>query len=119
MVDVAVIGGGVEGCSIAWHLARAGVSVTLLERWQIASAASGASAGGVRHQGRDLREFPLAFRAIDRWRTLEAELGTDLSYRRGGHLTTIEHEDDLPALITSTELQAALGLDICVIFGDE
>ena len=117
--EVVVIGGGVEGCSIAWHLAKTGARVTLLERWEIASAASGASAGGVRHQGRDPREFPLAFRAIERWKSLEVELGADLSYRRQGHLTTIEHEEDLPGLVESTEAQIARGLDIRVIFPDE
>jgi sarcosine oxidase subunit beta len=64
--DVAIIGGGVQGCSIAYHLARQGARVTLFERHALAAAASGASAGGVRHQGRDPREFPLAFRAKER-----------------------------------------------------
>lgn len=117
--EVVVVGGGVEGCSIAYHLAKAGVRVTLLERWAIASAASGASAGGVRHQGRDFREFPLAFRAIERWATLEQELEADLSYRRGGHLTTIEDEADLPALTASVAAQRACGLDIRVVRDDE
>lgn len=117
--DVVVIGGGVEGCAIAYQLALAGVRVGVLERWQIAAAASGASAGGVRHQGRDLREFPLAFRAIDRWRTLEAELGADLDYRRGGHATTCEHEDDLPELAKSVLIQRSAGLDIQLVENDD
>ena len=74
-VDVVVVGGGVQGCSIAYHLALAGVPVAVLERHDVAAGASGASAGGVRHQGRDLREFPLAFAAIERWRTLAAQAG--------------------------------------------
>src|SRR6478735_2844177 len=119
MGEVVVIGGGVEGCSIAYHLAKRGAKVTLLERWEIASAASGASAGGVRHQGRDRREFPLAFRAIERWRKLETELGADVSYRRDGHLTTIEHDADLSDLRTSIASQAAAGLDIRLVQGEE
>jgi sarcosine oxidase subunit beta len=117
--DVAVIGGGVEGCSIAWHLALAGVRVGVFERWQIAAAASGASAGGVRHQGRDLREFPLAFRAIDRWRTLEVELSADLEYRRNGHATTCEHEEDLPELAKSVLIQRSAGLDVQLVENDD
>ncbi|MGN6813813.1 MAG: FAD-dependent oxidoreductase, partial [Thermomicrobiales bacterium] len=85
--DVAVIGGGVMGASIAYHLARAGAAVTVLERRAIAAAASGASAGGVRQQGRDLRELPLARHACARWATLETELDADVHYRRKGHLT--------------------------------
>jgi sarcosine oxidase, subunit beta len=117
--DVIVIGGGVEGCSIAWHLALAGVRVGVLERWQIAAGASGASAGGVRHQGRDLREFPLAFRAIERWLTLEDELDADLEYRRGGHATTCEHEEDLGELAKSVLIQRSAGLDLQLIEGDD
>jgi sarcosine oxidase subunit beta len=119
MAEVVVVGGGAEGCSIAYHLAMEGVRVTLVERWEIGAAASGASAGGVRQQGRDLREFPLAFRAIERWRTLETELAADLGYRRGGHLTTIEDIADLPALADSIAAQAATGLEIRLVQGDE
>jgi sarcosine oxidase subunit beta len=117
--DVAVIGGGVMGASIAYHLARAGAAVTVLERRAIAAAASGASAGGVRQQGRDLRELPLARHACARWATLETELDADVHYRRKGHLTLIEREDDRPALDASVARQRAAGLDIVVVEGDE
>ena len=117
--EIVVIGGGVEGCSIAWHLARSGARVTLIERWQIAAGASGASAGGVRQQGRDFREFPLAFRAIERWQTLEEELGADLDYRRGGHATTTEILADLPILEASVRAQQLAGLDISYVAGDD
>ncbi|HQY30822.1 MAG TPA: FAD-binding oxidoreductase [Thermomicrobiales bacterium] len=117
--EVVIVGGGVEGCSIAWHLAQSGAKVTLLERWQIAAAASGASAGGVRHQGRDFREFPLAFRAIERWLTLEDELAANVDYRRGGHATVTEHLDDLPVLAASVRAQQIAGLSIEVVQGDD
>ena len=93
--------------------------VAVLERWEIASAASGASAGGVRHQGRDLREFPLAFRALDRWRTLEEELNANLDYRRNGHATTCEHEEDLAELAKYVLIQRSAGLDLALVEGDD
>jgi glycine oxidase len=43
--DVIVVGGGVSGASIAYHLAEAGLSVRLLERGSLASESSGAAAG--------------------------------------------------------------------------
>ena len=43
--DVIVVGGGVIGCSIAFHLAKAGVKVALLERGQIGMEASNAASG--------------------------------------------------------------------------
>ena len=117
--EVVVVGGGVIGTAIAYHLARAGVGVTLLEWRSIAAGASGASAGGVRQQGRDPRELPLALGAAARWATLEEELGFDLDYRRQGHLTLVEREEDLPALTASVETQRAGGLGLALVAGDE
>ncbi|HEX5501719.1 MAG TPA: FAD-binding oxidoreductase [Thermomicrobiales bacterium] len=117
--EVVVIGGGVIGTSIAYHLAAAGAAVTLLERRAIAAGASGASAGGVRQQGRDLREMPLAIRSIAKWATLEDELECDLDYRRQGHLTLIERAGQLPALAASVAEQRAAGLALDLVTGDD
>ncbi len=43
--DVIIVGGGVIGCSIAYHLTLAGSSVRLIERDRLASGASGVAAG--------------------------------------------------------------------------
>ncbi|NQW16335.1 MAG: FAD-dependent oxidoreductase [Chloroflexi bacterium] len=45
--DVAIIGGGVVGCAIAYRLAKSGLSVVLIERDGIASHASGNAYGGL------------------------------------------------------------------------
>lgn len=45
MADVVIVGGGAIGCATAYYLAREGASVTLLERGELASGASGAAAG--------------------------------------------------------------------------
>jgi len=45
MPEVVIVGGGVIGCATAYYLARAGASVTVLERGEVAGEASGASAG--------------------------------------------------------------------------
>jgi len=113
--DVAIIGGGVIGCAIAWNLARRGVSTVIIEQREVAASASGASAGGVRQQGRDLRELPVALRAIPQWPGLADALGADIEYRRGGHLTLIEDETLLPTLAAAVERQRAAGLHIALL----
>ena len=45
--DVLIIGGGIAGASTAYHLAQHGHDVTLLERGEIASEASGVNAGSI------------------------------------------------------------------------
>src|SRR5438046_9617606 len=46
--DAVVIGGGVIGCSIAYHLARRGAGVVVIERETLGSQSTGRCAGGVR-----------------------------------------------------------------------
>lgn len=118
-VEVVVIGGGVIGCASAYELAKAGVRVAIVEAGEVASVASGASAGGVRQQGRDPRELPIAMRAIARWPRLTDELGANLDYRQDGHLTLVEREEDLPALERRVKDEQARGLGIDMVYRDD
>ena len=119
IADIVVIGGGVEGSSIAYQLAKRGLEVVLLEAREVASAASGASAGGVRQQGRDPRELPIAMRAIAMWPGLTEELGADIDYHQNGHLTLVEFESDLPELEGRVREQQQSGLGIEMLYGDD
>ena len=49
--EVVIVGGGIAGCSAAFHLASHGRRVVLLERSDIASAASGQNMGGIDSYG--------------------------------------------------------------------
>lgn len=117
--EIVIIGGGVIGTSIAYHLTQRGARVTLVERDHLAAHASGASAGGVRQNGRDPREMPLALQSIRRWHSLEEELGADVEYRMGGQLMVTEHEEDVPLLRQRVTDQQAMGLDIRFVEGSE
>ncbi|MEJ7902078.1 MAG: FAD-dependent oxidoreductase, partial [Thermomicrobiales bacterium] len=117
--EIAIIGGGVIGTSIAWHLARRGGKVTLIERDGFAAQASGASAGGVRQLGRDPREMPLAIASVARWQTLEAELEADVEFRAGGQLRVAERESNAPVLKQKAADHQALGLEVRFVEGDE
>jgi sarcosine oxidase, subunit beta len=110
--EVMVIGGGIIGSSIAYHVARQGRKVLVVERAEeVASepAASWASAGGVRRQGRHPAEAKLAVEAIERWRTLEEELEADVQYRRGGNLLLAETEAEAVRLVTFVREQQECG----------
>ena len=83
-VDVVVIGGGIVGTSAAYHLAKSGLSVALLEKGHIACEQSGRTWGWCRMQNRDRREMPLSLLAMRLWDGLAAEIGRDLGFRRTG-----------------------------------
>ncbi|TGQ77118.1 MULTISPECIES: FAD-dependent oxidoreductase [unclassified Mesorhizobium] len=73
--DVLIIGGGLQGCSIALFLARAGRQVTVIEKNLAGRHASGVNAGGLRLLMRDVREYPLSLRAMEMWENLTEYVG--------------------------------------------
>lgn len=87
--DIIVIGGGTTGTSAAWHLARAGVSVRLLDKSAIASGSSGASPGIVREYYADPALSRLAARGVRAYRDWQQFYPGDCGYQRTGFLTGI------------------------------
>ena len=94
--DVIVIGGGIAGASTAYHLASYGRSVTLLERGEIASEASGVNAGGIGALGwghvPDLESY-LTMGSLQIFRSLQLDLGYDIEFRAAGGLQAIQSEE--------------------------
>jgi len=97
--EVVVIGAGVRGTAIAYHLARAGVSVTLVDKGFICSGTSGASFALINVSGKPPAEYTaLSLASADLYPGLAEELGCDLEYERGNQMyTVVEREADVPA----------------------
>ena len=114
VLDVIVVGGGVIGSSIAYHLARSGARVRVYEQAApaVAPSASWASAGGVRQQGRDAREWPLTLEAAHRWLGLRDELAAPTGFVQGGHLHLVENDADLAALEQRVQAERHAGMNI-------
>ena len=109
-VDVAIVGGGILGASCAYFLAEAGATPLLLESGRVGREASGASAGGVRQQGRQLPEMPLALAALDLWPELDARLESRVEYERCGDLRLAESPADAERLRALADAEARAGL---------
>ena len=109
-VEVAVIGGGIIGSSIACHLAEAGVrDVLVIERNSLGSGSSAKPLGGVRATFSDANNVLLGQRSLAAFETFEARLGIGL--RQVGYLFLCRTEADLAAVEASVRLQNTLGCD--------
>ena len=93
--DMLIIGGGIAGASTAYHLAQHGHDVTLLERGEIASEASGVNAGSIGAMGwgnaPDLEAY-LTMGSLDIFQSLQLDLGYDIAFRQSGCLQAIHTE---------------------------
>ena len=97
-VDACVVGGGIAGCAAAVALRKAGMTVAVLDRGACGAGASGVNFGGVRQQGRNLHELPLARRSRRIWDTLAATLEQDLEFDVSGHIKLARSEADMAEL---------------------
>ena len=91
--EVVVIGGGIAGASAACHLAEHGRSITLLERGEIASEASGVNAGGIGALGWGHvpnLESCLTMGSLQIFRSLQLDHGYDIEFRASGALQAIQ-----------------------------
>jgi glycine/D-amino acid oxidase-like deaminating enzyme len=114
--DVVVIGGGVVGCSIAYHLARrGGRSAVVLERETIGSGTTSKAAGGIRVQFPTETEVRFSLESIRVFERFEEEFGVDPGYRKIGYLFCVTDEDDLRGFETRIALQRRLGGDVRVV----
>jgi glycine/D-amino acid oxidase-like deaminating enzyme len=92
--DVVIIGGGVIGVTAGWALARAGLTVVLLEKGRIAAEQSGRNWGWIRQQGRDPAELPIAIEANRIWRGYPQKLRSAVGLAQSGVMYLAETERD-------------------------
>ncbi|PBC60110.1 sarcosine oxidase subunit beta [Streptomyces sp. Tue6028] len=108
---VVVVGGGVIGTSIAYHLARAGVpDVVLVERDELASGSTSRAAGGVRAQFSDELNIQLGARSLEAFARFAEEPGHDIGLHRVGYLFLLSAPDEVEAFRAGVRLQNALGV---------
>ncbi len=95
--DVVVIGGGVIGVSAAYHLAKKGHSVALVEKGHVGCEQSSRNWGWCRQQGRARAEIPLAREALRLWEEMQVDAGRDAGFRRTGVLFLTKNPAELAA----------------------
>ena len=110
--DVVVIGAGVIGCSIAWHLASRGVkNVLVVDRAADFGAGSTPRAtGGFRSQFGTKVNVLLSMLSRQKLLRFEEEIGVDSGYRPYGYLFMARTQHELDELMSAQEVQHACGL---------
>jgi sarcosine oxidase subunit beta len=116
--DVAILGGGTAGCAAALALRGRGMRVVLLEKGLCGAMASGTNFGGVRRQGRDFREMPLATRARAIWDRMAALVGEDCEFRATGHVKLARDESEMAELESYAREARDHGLELSVVGGN-
>ena len=96
--DIIVVGGGLHGMSAAFHLARRGRRVLVLEKDSVATHASGFSAGGVRTLGRHPAEVPLALESLSLWHRIADLVGEDCGFQEVGQIKVAENDTEMRLL---------------------
>ncbi len=108
-----IIGGGVVGCSIAYHLAHRGLrDVVVVERETVGAGATSKAAGGIRAQFSTETEVRVSLEAIRAFETFREEFGVDIGYRKIGYLFLVSNEEDLRGFTERMALQRRLGVDV-------
>jgi sarcosine oxidase subunit beta len=111
--SVVIIGGGVVGCSIAYHLARRGQrDVLVLERDAIGTGTTSKAAGGIRSQFPTETEIRFSLEAIGVFERFQQEFGVDIGYRKIGYLFLVSDAADLAGFRERMALQRRLGVDV-------
>src|SRR5207248_9826535 len=118
--DVVIVGGGVLGASIAYHLAKRGVrDVVVLERDRLGSGSTSRNAGGVRLQFSSEINVRLSQRSLSHWERFADEMGVDPEFHQVGYLFLVTIERDVVAFERSLALWKRLGVPARRLTADE
>ncbi len=113
--DVVVIGGGVMGTSVAFHLAEEGADVVLLERDELGSGSSGKPIGGVRAQFSDPLNVALGARSLRAYEDFARRPGADIGLQQVGYLFLLPTAADVDLFRDSVTVQNAQGVPSRII----
>ena len=109
---IVIVGGGVIGCSIAYHLTKLGISdVLLLEKNELTSGTTWHAAGLITSAGyHDDTSLWMARYSRDLYARLEEETGHSTGFRPVGHLSVATSPERMETLIRERDFQVGFGV---------
>src|ERR1700761_8863992 len=117
---VVIIGGGVIGVSVAYHLTKIGwQDVVLLERKQLTSGTTWHAAGLIGQLRQSMNMTRLARYTAELYRGLEAETGQATGYRQCGSISLATTADRFEELARNASMAKTFGLPVNVVSRSE
>ena len=114
--DIVVVGAGIVGCSLAYHLALQGARrVVVLEKDLICSGSTGRSAGGIRQQFATEVNIRLSLESLRMFARMPEELGIDPGFRQVGYLFMATTPAELSLFRSNAELQRRFGVVVEIV----
>lgn len=119
--DIVIIGGGVMGASIAYHLASRGTgNLVLLEKDSLfGQGSTGRCAGGVRYQFGTEINVKLSLASLPMLERFKDEIGQEIDYRKCGYLFVLTNENDVKVFQHNVDMQRQLGVQTEWLSGDD
>lgn len=118
--SVVIVGGGVVGCSVAYHLTKVGITdVVLLERKQLTSGTTWHAAGLIGQLRATSNLTNLAKYTGELYRTLEAETGQATGFRQNGSLSVATTEARMEELRRGASMARVFGLEVAEVSPEE
>ena len=117
--QVVVVGGGVIGVSIAFHLAEAGLDVLLLEKHGLGSGSTCKAAGGVRASFTDPLNVAMGMRGLEVFANFKQLYGQEIDFIRTGYLYCLADQAAVDVYGACVELQNRLGVLSRIVSPDE
>jgi sarcosine oxidase subunit beta len=116
--DVLIIGGGIHGASLAFHLAERGVKSIVLERDVIAAGATGRSSGLVRMHYDLEAESRLAWESFQYFYNWKERVGGECGFTRCGFLQVVQ-PDHNELLKANVKMHQKIGIPSYLMSGDD
>lgn len=116
--DVIIIGAGVHGASLAFHLAQRGVKALILEKKFVAAGATGRSSGLVRMHYDVRQDSELAWVSFNFFRNWKEMVGGESGFRRTGFLQLVAPED-VDNMAANVKVHQEIGIPAMLIQAED
>ena len=118
--EVVIIGAGITGCSIAYHLASRGVKdVVVLDKDEIGRGATADAAGGIRLQFSTRANIELSRYSLSIWENFKELFGIDIAFHQQGYLFLLTSAAEIATFNDNLRFQQEMGVPVDLVSTDD